>query len=115
MQPSPRPSAHFPHSLIQDPSASTLGGFPTRVVVAPVRSVPPRPASENLHPRRHCPPFQMLHCAFTEADIDRLRSFFVRAMIESRDKAADGLCPSYCKAYDAHQLGSTPINSCLSV
>ncbi|PWR02465.1 hypothetical protein DKT77_11520 [Meridianimarinicoccus roseus] len=33
----------------QCPAASSLGGFPTRVVVAPVCSVPTRPTSENLH------------------------------------------------------------------
>ena len=39
----------FPIEGSKPPAASTLGGFPTRVVVAPVRNVPPRPASENLH------------------------------------------------------------------
>lgn len=41
--------ARHHHRMIQVPAASSLGGFPTRVVVARSRSLPPRPASENLH------------------------------------------------------------------
>ena len=58
--PSSQPSAHFPHRFRQDPAASSVGGFPTRVVVPPSRCVPPLPASENLHHSRLTGPLLML-------------------------------------------------------
>ena len=53
------PSRHrqrsFSIGITQPPAASSLGGFPTRVEVARVRGLPPRPASENLHRSRRIP------------------------------------------------------------
>jgi len=47
------PSQHrqrpFPIVTSQPPAASSLGGFPTRAVLAPSCALTPRPASKNLH------------------------------------------------------------------
>ena len=39
----------FPIGITRTPAPSSSGGFPTRVLPAPARTVAPGPASENLH------------------------------------------------------------------